>query len=110
MSTLTWPDLLEPAIALARDGYGVSANQAFWQQQRHELIQELPDLGAFCCNKQGNLLAVGTQGGDGQPETQMVLATQLIPFTGLADAIAVHPDGRREAMHDPRGDGTAQGQ
>jgi gamma-glutamyltranspeptidase len=60
-SAFTWPDLLEPAIALARDGYEVSANQAFWQQQRHELIQELPDLGAFCCDKQGNLLAAGTR-------------------------------------------------
>lgn len=60
-SAFTWPDLLEPAIALARDGYEVSANQAFWQQQRHELIQELPALGAFCCDKQGNLLAAGTR-------------------------------------------------
>ena len=108
----------------------------------------------------------GTQGGDGQPQTQMVLATQLVdyqssiedalstprflqgrsffgsseslkleqgvshrvaseltrrghtiewfpelsPFTGQAGIIAIAPDGRREAMHDPRGDGSALGQ
>ena len=114
----------------------------------------------------GQQFYFGTQGGDGQPQTQMVLATQLVdfhqpvdqalqaprflqgrsffgsseslkleqglapdvgealsarghdidwipelsPFGGLAGIIAIHPDGRREAMHDPRGDGTASGQ
>ncbi|KMQ73288.1 gamma-glutamyltransferase family protein [Marinobacter subterrani] len=60
-SSLTWPDLLAPAIAFARDGYGVSANQAFWQQQRRDLIRDLPDLTALCCNAQGELLAEGTR-------------------------------------------------
>jgi gamma-glutamyltranspeptidase/glutathione hydrolase len=60
-SSMTWPDLLEQAIAYARDGYGISANQAFWQQQRSELIQELPNLATFCCDRQGNLLAAGTR-------------------------------------------------
>ena len=104
----------------------------------------------------------GTQGGDGQPQTQMVLATQLIdygqsidqalrmprfllgrsffdstdnlklegdmaaatleglaalgheteiipalsPMTGHAGIIAIDAQGRRSAMHDPRGEGT----
>jgi gamma-glutamyltranspeptidase/glutathione hydrolase len=108
----------------------------------------------------------GTQGGDGQPQTQMVLATQLIdfqqpidlalqtprfllgrsffdstdnlklegdmstttvqglaalghevetisarsPLTGHAGIIAIDADGRRSAMHDPRGEGTSLGQ
>jgi gamma-glutamyltranspeptidase/glutathione hydrolase len=108
----------------------------------------------------------GTQGGDGQPQTQMVLATQLIdyqqpidqalgfprfllgrsffdstdnlklegdmsaasieglaalghgveiipaqsPMTGHAGIIAIDAQGRRSAMHDPRGEGTALGQ
>ena len=108
----------------------------------------------------------GTQGGDGQPQTQMVLATQLIdyrqpidqalatprfllgrsffdstdnlklegdmpaatieglaalgheveiiaaqsPMTGHAGIIAIDAEGRRSAMHDPRGEGTALGQ
>ncbi|MHC8406818.1 gamma-glutamyltransferase family protein [Pseudomonas sp. TMB3-21] len=108
----------------------------------------------------------GTQGGDGQPQTQMVLATQLIdyqqpidqalqtprfllgrsffdstdnlklegdmsattieglatlgheveiiparsPMTGHAGVISIDADGRRSAMHDPRGEGTGLGQ
>lgn len=108
----------------------------------------------------------GTQGGDGQPQTQMVLATQLIdyrqpidlalqtprfllgrsffdstdnlklegdmdagtveglaklgheveiiparsPMTGHAGIIAFDAEGRRSAMHDPRGEGTGLGQ
>lgn len=108
----------------------------------------------------------GTQGGDGQPQTQMVLATQLVdyqqpidqalgtprfllgrsffdstdnlklegdmgaatieglaalgheveiiaaqsPMTGHAGIIAIDAAGRRSAMHDPRGEGTALGQ
>jgi gamma-glutamyltranspeptidase/glutathione hydrolase len=108
----------------------------------------------------------GTQGGDGQPQTQMVLATQLIdyrlpidqalqtprfllgrsffdstdnlklegdmsattieglatlgheveiipalsPMTGHAGIIAIDAQGRRSAMHDPRGEGTGLGQ
>lgn len=107
----------------------------------------------------------GSQGGDGQPQTQMVLATQLIdyqqsvesallaprfllgrsffgssenlklehsiaadvreelsrrghqietipelsPLTGQAGALRVSPGGMAEAMHDPRGQGTAKG-
>lgn len=114
----------------------------------------------------GRQLFFGTQGGDGQPQTQMILATQLVdfhqpleaalhaprflqgrsffgsseglkleqsipqavasdlqqrghdtewipplsPFTGQAGILAHWPDGRREAMHDPRGQGTALGQ
>ena len=114
----------------------------------------------------GRRLFFGTQGGDGQPQTQMVLATQLVdfgqpidkalrmprfllgrsffdstdnlkleadidpavvgelaalghevegipalsPFTGQAGAIAIETDGRRYAMHDPRGQGAALGQ
>ncbi|TBV07009.1 gamma-glutamyltransferase family protein [Phytopseudomonas dryadis] len=114
----------------------------------------------------GRRLFFGTQGGDGQPQTQMVLATQLIdfaepidralrmprfllgrsffdstdnlkleadiagavgerlaamghdvelipslsPFTGQAGAIAIETDGRRFAMHDPRGQGSSLGQ
>lgn len=108
----------------------------------------------------------GTQGGDGQPQTQMVLASQLIdfqqpidqalhmprfllgrsffdstdnlkleapagdavmaeleamghqveriaalsPYTGQAGIIAIDRDGKRQAMHDPRGQGDALGQ
>ena len=114
----------------------------------------------------GRRLFFGTQGGDGQPQTQMVLATQLVdferpidqalrmprfllgrsffdstdnlkleadiepavvealrsmghdveiiptlsPFTGQAGAIAIETDGRRFAMHDPRGQGVSLGQ
>lgn len=114
----------------------------------------------------GEQLYFGTQGGDGQPQTQMVLATQLIdyrqsveaalhaprflqgrsffggtenlklespvgqaiaddltarghqidwlpalsPFSGQAGIIRVQPDGTREAMHDPRGQGIGLGQ
>ncbi|MFW5824871.1 MAG: gamma-glutamyltransferase family protein [Marinobacter sp.] len=56
-STMTWSDLLEAAIILARDGYGVSASQAFWQQQRRDLIRKLPDLTALCCDVTGQLFA-----------------------------------------------------
>jgi len=114
----------------------------------------------------GEQFYFGTQGGDGQPQTQMVLATQLIdysqsieaalhaprflqgrsffgstenlkleasvdktvaseledrghdiewlpvlsPLSGQAGIIRIHPDGRKEAMHDPRGDGVSLGQ
>ncbi|WP_415845864.1 gamma-glutamyltransferase family protein [Stutzerimonas zhaodongensis] len=114
----------------------------------------------------GRRLFFGTQGGDGQPQTQMVLATQLVdfarpidqalrtprfllgrsffdstdnlkleadiepsvirtledmgheveiipslsPYTGQAGAIAIETDGRRFAMHDPRGQGNSLGQ
>ncbi|WP_426415293.1 gamma-glutamyltransferase family protein [Aestuariirhabdus sp. LZHN29] len=114
----------------------------------------------------GEQFFFGTQGGDGQPQTQMVLATQLIdyqqpidralfaprfllgrsffdstdnlklesniakevieeledrgheteviselsPYTGLAGAIAIYPDGVREAMYDPRGQGISLAQ
>ncbi|WP_203301520.1 gamma-glutamyltransferase family protein [Marinobacter sediminum] len=113
----------------------------------------------------GNQWYFGSQGGDGQPQTQMVLATQLIdyhrsidkallaprflqgrsffgssenlkveqsvpedvrkelsarghqvepipelsPLTGQAGALLVSADGFKEAMHDPRGQGTARG-
>lgn len=113
----------------------------------------------------GNQWYFGSQGGDGQPQTQMVLATQLIdyhrsiesallaprfllgrsffgssenlkveqsvlanvrlelssrghqvepipelsPLTGQAGALLVASDGFKEAMHDPRGQGTARG-
>lgn len=60
-STLDWPDLLEQATALARDGYGVSASQAFWQAQRRDLIRDLPDLTALCCDGNGELLPEGAQ-------------------------------------------------
>ncbi|WP_289102966.1 gamma-glutamyltransferase [uncultured Marinobacter sp.] len=60
-STMTWPDLLEQAIALARNGYGISSNQAFWQQQRRDLIRDLPDLKALCCDEDGELLAENTR-------------------------------------------------
>lgn len=114
----------------------------------------------------GEQFYFGTQGGDGQPQTQMVLATQLIdysqsieaalyaprflqgrsffgstenlkleetvskavaseleerghevewlpelsPFSGQAGVIRIRPDGCREAMHDPRGEGVSLGQ
>lgn len=114
----------------------------------------------------GRQLFFGTQGGDGQPQTQMVLATQLIdfaqpidkalsmprfllgrsffdstdnlkleanidnavvnqlvalgheveiipassPFTGQAGAIAIETNGKRFAMHDPRGQGVSLAQ
>ena len=34
----------------------------------------------------------------------------LSPYTGQAGAIAIETDGRRFAMHDPRGQGNALGQ
>lgn len=58
-SKLQWPDLLEPAITLARQGTPVSASQAFWQIQRRELIASLPDLTRLCCDSSGQLLAEG---------------------------------------------------
>ena len=80
-SDLTWPDLLEQAISFARDGYGVSANQAFWQQQRHDLIRERPDLTALCCDAQGQLLAEGSR------VTRPALASTLehLARAGMAD-------------------------
>jgi len=60
-SRMTWPDLLEPAIAFARDGYEVSGSQAFWQQQRRELIHSLPDLRKLCCDLAGELKPAGTR-------------------------------------------------
>ena len=60
-SARTFADLMEPAIALARYGYEVSGNQAFWQYQRRELVRTLPDLGALCCDAQGELLSEGTR-------------------------------------------------
>ncbi|SET32287.1 gamma-glutamyltranspeptidase / glutathione hydrolase [Marinobacter segnicrescens] len=71
-STMTWPDLLEEAISLARDGYEVAGNQAFWQQQRRGLIDDLPDLSALCCDTTGELLTAGT------PVTRPELATTLM--------------------------------
>lgn len=59
-SKMTWPDMLEPAIGLARAGYEISANQAFWQQQRQDLIGDLPDLISLCCDHNGQLLPEGT--------------------------------------------------
>lgn len=114
---------------------------------------------------EGDQWYFGSQGGDGQPQTQMVLATQLIdyhrsidnalqaprfllgrsffgssenlklersvpdlvreelsarghqvetipelsPLTGQAGALLVSASGVKEAMHDPRGQGTARG-
>lgn len=58
-SVMTWPDLLEQATALARDGYEVSGNQAFWQHQRRDLIRDLPDLTDLCCGPDGELLPAG---------------------------------------------------
>lgn len=80
-STLTWPDLLEQAIGFARNGYGVSANQAFWQQQRKELISELPDLTALCCDAKGEPLPEGAR------VTRPDLATTLeqLARAGVAD-------------------------
>ena len=43
---------------LARDGVEVSASQLFWQQQRHDLIESLPDLKALC-QQQGRWLQTG---------------------------------------------------
>lgn len=60
-SSMTWPVLLEQAISLARDGYEVSANQAFWQQERQDLILNLPGLTALCCDSNGQLLAESTK-------------------------------------------------
>lgn len=113
----------------------------------------------------GEQFYFGSQGGDGQPQTQMVLATQLIdyeqslesaltaprfllgrsffgsrdnlklertipdnvvqaltarghvteqipglsPLTGQAGILCVRRNGRQEAMHDPRGEGTTAG-
>jgi len=54
-STMTWPDLLEQAVAFARYGYEVSESQAFWQQQRRRLIRDLPDLTTLCCDETGEL-------------------------------------------------------
>jgi gamma-glutamyltranspeptidase/glutathione hydrolase len=80
-SRLTWPDLLEQAIAFARGGYQVSGNQAFWQKQRQELIRGLPDLTNLCCDAQGKLLAEGTR------VTRPELATTLehLARAGMAD-------------------------
>ncbi|MDR5900181.1 gamma-glutamyltransferase [Halomonas vilamensis] len=58
-SKMTLPNLLEPAIAFARKGYEVSANQAFWQQQRQDLIGNLPDLNSLCCDQNKQLLPEG---------------------------------------------------
>lgn len=60
-STMSWPELLEQAIALARGGYEISESQAFWQLQRRDLIRELPGLTTLCCNASGELYAAGTQ-------------------------------------------------
>ncbi len=58
-STMTWPDLLEQALGFARYGYEVSESQAFWQQQRRNLIRDLPDLTTLCCNEAGELHPAG---------------------------------------------------
>ncbi|HCB44507.1 MAG: gamma-glutamyltransferase [Pseudomonadales bacterium] len=57
-SRLGWRDLLEDAAVLARDGVEVSASQLFWQQQRHDMIESLPDLKALC-QQQGRWLQAG---------------------------------------------------
>lgn len=59
-SRMRWPDLLEAAVAFARDGYRLSDSQAFWQQQRRDMIWNLPDLAALCCGPDGELLGAGT--------------------------------------------------
>lgn len=59
-SRMRWPDLLEAAVAFARHGYQLSDSQAFWQQQRREMIRDLPDLASLCCGPDGELLGSGT--------------------------------------------------
>ncbi|KAA1172864.1 gamma-glutamyltransferase [Marinobacter salinexigens] len=60
-STMTLPDLLETAIALARDGYDVSDNLAFWTEQRKGLIRDLPGLQTLCQDNQGQWLTKGAR-------------------------------------------------
>lgn len=58
-SPLDWPTLLERSVYLARTGAPVTAGQAFWATQREDLIGQLPDLQALCCDAGGQLLAEG---------------------------------------------------
>lgn len=57
-SRLNWQDLLEEAASLARAGVPLSASQAFWQTQRREVMEDLPDLMALC-QKDGAWLREG---------------------------------------------------
>lgn len=41
---MTWGDLLQPAIAQARDGFEVSASERFWLQFRLPQAAEMPDI------------------------------------------------------------------
>ncbi|BES73828.1 gamma-glutamyltransferase [Marinobacter nanhaiticus D15-8W] len=59
-SRLGWSHLLEQAIGLAEEGMTLCPSQAFWQVQRRDLIASMPDLKAFCCDAQGELLSEGT--------------------------------------------------
>ncbi len=59
-SRLDWPILLAPAIAHARAGTPVSGSQAFWQEQRKALIDQLPDLHRLCHDDKGQLKPEGS--------------------------------------------------
>ncbi|MCP1315422.1 MULTISPECIES: gamma-glutamyltransferase [unclassified Halomonas] len=45
--TMSWQALLEPAIALARDGFEVSPSQRFWLDFRRDEMAELPGVRAL---------------------------------------------------------------
>ncbi|WP_165857173.1 gamma-glutamyltransferase family protein [Marinobacter sp. JSM 1782161] len=80
-SRMTWPDLLESAIGLAEQGCGVSASQVFWQQQRAELIADLPDLHKLCYNRAGHLLHEG----DRLRQPQLAATLRRLAAAGVDD-------------------------
>jgi gamma-glutamyltranspeptidase len=54
-SSSTLPQLLEHGIHWARNGSPVSESQAFWIQQRRELIPTLKGLASICLSNDGEL-------------------------------------------------------
>ncbi|AGB36560.1 gamma-glutamyltransferase family protein [Natronococcus occultus] len=79
---LALPDVLEPAIALAREGYPVSPEMAGWLEGEAELIANRP-AAAEIYHDDGELL------GEGDTVTQDAMADT---FESLADAYADEDD------------------
>lgn len=80
-SSLTLPDLLLPAAEIAQSGYRISENQSFWQQQRKDLIRQLPDLTNLCCSSDGELLPAGAM----VTRSQLATTLEQLAKKGLND-------------------------
>lgn len=80
-SPLTLPQLLKHSIHWARTGSAISDSQAFWIQQRKQLLSTLPDLAAICRNPDGSFLTAG----DRMVQTQLANSLEQLACKGIED-------------------------